>query len=815
MTMKRLYSIIFFLFVGIIANAQYTKLLDFTADPNGQFPQGSLISDGTYLYGMTQIGGLDNLGIIFKIKPDGTGFLKLLDFTGSANGSNPRGCLISDGTFLYGMTPTGGTNDAGVIFKIKPDGTGFAKLLDFGGVAYGGNPQGTLYRDGTFLYGMTQKGGSNNLGIIFSIKTDGTGFSKLLDFAGSVNGSNPEGSLISDGTFLYGMTIVGGTSGDGTIFKIMPDGTGYSKLLDFNQSKIGGIPQGSLIYDGTFLYGLTVMGDTNSRGNVFKIKPDGTGYSRLMVFGPENGMFPNGSLYSDGVFLYGLTCLGGAYGNGMLFKLKPDGSGYSKLLDFNGENGSRPYYASVISDGIFLYGMTYYGGLNGGGIIYKIKPDGTGYTDLFDFSLPPIGSVPNGSLYSDGTFLYGMTSEGGSMGRGTIFKMELDGTGFVKLLDFTGISNGSAPKGTLISDGTFLYGITSAGGINGYGVIFKMKPDGTEFTKLHDFSGINGQFPQGSLYSDGSFLYGLTNSGGSDNRGTIFKIAPDGTGFSKLYDFKVNINDGNNPSGSLISDGTFLYGMTRSGGLYTTWPNPYGNGTIFRIKPDGTSYSKILDFAGTNGKYPTGSLVFDGAYLYGMAGNVFKIKTDGTGDSVLTNNGANGSNLFFDGTYLYGMTATNGINGFGTLFEIMPNGSSDSILMNFSGIADGRSPYGALISDGISLYGMTNYGGTNDLGTVFKFHPATMGVTDNKAETIFTIYPNPFSTETTLQSDEFLQNASLTVYNSFGQVVKQVESFTGHKMIFHRDNLPGGLYFIRLTQDGKTFSTEKLVITDN
>ncbi|MFA4853311.1 MAG: choice-of-anchor tandem repeat GloVer-containing protein, partial [Bacteroidales bacterium] len=130
------------------ANAQYTMLSDFTGNgaSTGTYPQydQNLISDGTFLYGMTACGGTNNLGTLFKIMPDGTGYSKLLDFADVANGSYPCGSLISDGTFLYGMTYQGGTNGQGTLFKIMPDGTGYSKLLDFAGATNGGYPYGSL-----------------------------------------------------------------------------------------------------------------------------------------------------------------------------------------------------------------------------------------------------------------------------------------------------------------------------------------------------------------------------------------------------------------------------------------------------------------------------------------------------------------------------------------------------------------------------------------------------------------------------------------------------------------------------------------------
>lgn len=187
--------------------AQYTSVLDFAGVSNGNAPRGPLISDGTFLYGTTYLGGTSNLGTIFKIKPDGTGFVNLLNFNGAANGNYPFGSLISDGTFLYGMTSNGGTNDLGTIFKIKKDGTGYITLLNFNG-ANGRTPYGSLISDGTFLYGMTFEGGANGLGTIFKIMPNGTGYAKLLDFTGMANGSYPYGSLIYDGTLLLPLVLV-------------------------------------------------------------------------------------------------------------------------------------------------------------------------------------------------------------------------------------------------------------------------------------------------------------------------------------------------------------------------------------------------------------------------------------------------------------------------------------------------------------------------------------------------------------------------------------------------------------------------------
>ena len=81
-------------------------------------------------------------------------------------------------------------------------------------------------------------------------------------------------------------------------------------------------------------------------------------------------------------------------------------------------------------------------------------------------------------------------------------------------------------------------------------------------------------------------------------------------------------------------------------------------------------------------------------------------------------------------------------------------------------------------------------------------------------EAIVNIFPNPFSTQITLHADINFKDATLIIYNLYGQQVKQIINISGQTITLQRDNLPSGLYFIRLTQDGKIIATDKLVITD-
>jgi hypothetical protein len=76
------------------------------------------------------------------------------------------------------------------------------------------------------------------------------------------------------------------------------------------------------------------------------------------------------------------------------------------------------------------------------------------------------------------------------------------------------------------------------------------------------------------------------------------------------------------------------------------------------------------------------------------------------------------------------------------------------------------------------------------------------------------IYPNPFSSETTFYTDKFLSNATLTIYNPQGQIVKQIDNITGRTISLQRDNLSSGFYFVRLLEGNKIIATDKIIIAD-
>ena len=337
-------------------------------------------------------------------------------------------------------------------------------LKSFGSIPDdGARPDATLVEgsDGA-LYGTTSAGGitgqywSGGGGTVFKINTDGSGYTLLYTFLGSDvgDGWSPLSGLVRgrDGV-LYGTTYKGGTyqfsdipGNRGTVFKLDVDGSGYSVLYNFGSIKGDGMGAVGLVEgsDGV-LYGTTQLGvsQTNQAvltpGTVFKLNRDGSGYSVLYHFGSSgssvgDGLQPFSGVVegSDGV-LYGTANYRG-YGTSesdkdTVFKLNKDGSGYTVLHRFGSapNDGAGPWNPLVEGSDGALYGMTYYGGESGYGMVYKLNKDGSAYSVLYSFGTNNVaGNRPAASLLkgSDGAF-YGTTRYGGENNKGTVFSLSL------------------------------------------------------------------------------------------------------------------------------------------------------------------------------------------------------------------------------------------------------------------------------------------------------------------------------------------------------------------------------------------------------
>ena len=367
----------------------------------------------------------------------------------------------------------------------------------------------------------------------------------------------------------------------------------------------GSYPVGRLAANasGTVLYGTANTGGAGF-GTVFAVNADGSGFTNLHSFIYTNGTQPLGGVILSGNRLYGTAWVGGPSGNGAVFALNTDGTGFTVLHRFSATVGSPPFAtnsdgarsrAGLILSGSRLYGTTEYGGSGGNGTVFALNTDGTGFTNLHSFTAigdqPPYpnsdGIRPRAGLILSGNTLFGTAVAGGSFARGTVFKVNTDGSDFTTLHSFTsadfhpvlnplsGNSDGASPVAGLVLSGNTLYGTTENGGAFGQGVVFSLNTNGGDFTTLHSFyHATDGYYADATLIVSDNTLYGATIGSGGFGSGTVFALNTDGSGFTVLHRF-INDSDGGEPD-TLTLVGNSLYGVARSYGNF-------GNGTVFRL----------------------------------------------------------------------------------------------------------------------------------------------------------------------------------------------------------------------------------------
>jgi uncharacterized repeat protein (TIGR03803 family) len=362
------------LIASVSTHAQTYVVLHRFKGTDGAAPYGLLTLDRKgNLYGMTRDGGAHDKGTVFKLS--NTREKLLYSFSGTPDGAHPlRGLIRDSAGNLYGATALGGTFGGGAVFKLDVKGNE-SVLYGFAGGKDGEQPQSSLVRDPAgILYGTTLLGGTSNNGTVFKVDTTGTQ-TVLHSFAGGADGEFPYSGLIRDAQgYLYGTTGGDGFSSLGTIFKV--DTTGHETVLYSFQGGVDGEqPMGSVIRDSARnLYGTTYLGGSGS-GTVFKLDKNGNHTVLYSFAGGADGANPLGGLVRDQAgTLYGTTENGGTENSGTVFAV--DTTGRETVLHSFSETGRDGKYpeAGLVRDSQGnLYGVTYLGG-TGNGIVFKLIP---------------------------------------------------------------------------------------------------------------------------------------------------------------------------------------------------------------------------------------------------------------------------------------------------------------------------------------------------------------------------------------------------------------------------------------------------------
>jgi uncharacterized repeat protein (TIGR03803 family) len=372
----------------------------------------------------------------------------------------------------------------------------------------------------------------------------------------------------------------------------------------FTNTPDGDSPRSAFILSGNVLYGVSVEGGQNGVGMVFRMNTDGTDFTNLHSFAliganftNIGGAYPSGPLLLFSNMLYGITLYGGSGGYGTVYALDTGGMNFTNLHDFSAligigtnSDGARPQDRLVLYNNT-LFGAAPEGGTFGGGSLFSVGINGSGFTNFYSITTSG-GYAPFGGVTLSGNMLYGTASQGYDSsksfgGSGTIFAVQTNGTGFTNLYSFSidyigGNSDGGFPEDHLILSGNTLYGTAEEGGSSDDGTIFRINTDGSKFINLHSFDGTDGKSPFAGVCMSNNVLYGTTGEGGAAGNGTIYQFNLNNSNLVTLYSFtatsgsKSTNSDGTEPYPDLLLVSNELYGLTAAGGLA-------GCGTAFTL----------------------------------------------------------------------------------------------------------------------------------------------------------------------------------------------------------------------------------------
>jgi uncharacterized repeat protein (TIGR03803 family) len=306
--------------------AGHETMLHLFKDGNdGALPFAGVTLDAAgNVYGTTSDGGTQGGGIVYKIDPGGheTVLHNFGPTGGNTDGAAPMaGVALDAAGNLYGTTNEGGTEHLGVVYKLDPAGN--ETLLHTFMGPDGERPGSVILDPAGNLYG-TASGGPTGPGVVFELDTAGT-YTLLHDFTGGADGGNPNTLTLDAAGNLYGTTTSGGVcDGCGVLYKLDTTGN-YTVLFQFAEGPGGHDPVGELILDaaGNF-YGATKLGGASNCGVVFKIDSAGQETVLYSFEGAPDGNEPYAGVIIDPAGdLYGTTYLGGKQKAGTVFKLTP------------------------------------------------------------------------------------------------------------------------------------------------------------------------------------------------------------------------------------------------------------------------------------------------------------------------------------------------------------------------------------------------------------------------------------------------------------------------------------------------------------
>ncbi len=344
----------------------------------------------------THVNVTTNLGLIFSHNPGNSDMppslyefgmsdqlRKIAPITYAGANTPLASPVLRIGKFVYGTlvtNPAARGSSQRVLYRMSVDGENLTILwkwtkgdherLTFFGHTYtmyknssgDGSLAGLCEGNNGLLYGATIGGGSHGLGTIFSFNSKDGRYRLLYAFGTDLtnpthrhkhldtrDGASPWQQLAYDGTYLYGTATLGGLYGHGVLFRLNPANSQFKVLHDFSSESRstgeGNLPQRIIFVHSTTIVGVMPTGGKYGNGIIYAISTNGADYRVLHIFGPTSstdrainpdGMNPLGIVQMQRNYLFGITSWGGRYGGGTVFEMRPDGTGF-KVIEEEGD----------------------------------------------------------------------------------------------------------------------------------------------------------------------------------------------------------------------------------------------------------------------------------------------------------------------------------------------------------------------------------------------------------------------------------------------------------------------------------------------
>ncbi len=818
------------------------------------------------LIATTQYGGIDGAGVIFKTNGTTANQTLLYNFVVSNkasysynNGySYSNGLVEANGKF-YGMSPSGGYKNLGVIYEYDPASTQYTVKYQFSDTLpntannKGYLPLGGLMKaDNGKLYGLTSKGGTKS-GVLFEFDPTTGSYTKKVEFAED----GPYGTLMqANNGKLYGITN-GGSYTKGGLFEYDITSNALSFVYNFTAND-GYNNYGALIQAANGkLYGLsTDLGmPVSSGGLIYEFDIATKTFTKKFNLNSSTGTQPKGAFVEAS--------------NGKLYATTSSTSGnYGTLIEYDIANNtctavvkgstSKGFLVSstptATSDGKIIGLISYYGGTKYGGGIFQFDPSTGVYSQVIDVNITDSYYNHFGQLLkaSNGKY-YGLCANASNASDGGLMEYDLSNNSYKALFTFNAKAQGANPKGNLCrhSNGKY-YGTTSKGGAFGQGVIFEYDPMSNVLTKKFDFKAAasTGVFPAGDLTEGGNgLLYGNIIDGGAYQSGGIYSFDPSSSAFKLEASFQTAGKTAvpYSPMGALTKalNGK-LYGLATGGGTA-------GWGMLYEFDPATSSITGKVSFDNSTNGYMDNKnygklLLASNGLLYGTNSTyLFSYNVGTTTLTPLLNMTASGNgnpgtdnpvgSIVEKNGYIYGAL---GVNSWIAAYRYEISTGNVLFKTNTTGDANGMNGGVCLGSDGklyllsmglasnslkggkaftidentlvmsafLSIGGLK---GDKALGTFTELSSVVTAVSDeqsNLTKDMISIAPNPNQGQFVLHVDPSFEQAQLMISDATGKVwVQKALNGSGNTI---QESLPSGLYLLHLSKPNGQQAIQKI-----